>query len=218
MKPFKRIVVTVQSSFNSFIDRVENHEALSAQAMAEAKQAHAQASVKFRRLQEDGEKLLARQADLKKAHAQWAERAIQGSQENEARALECVRRMNRAKEDLAITEVQLKQHQELQGQLQEDIAQVEQKLETLRRKQHALATRQYRAEALQALQEEGTGVMEELDSIFERWETKVSETEIYGAGSPGLKDTFEQEFLSQEDEFSLRQSLQDLLTQHKKES
>lgn len=211
MRIFKRLNATIQSNFNAFLDQIENHEALVTEAMHEVKTASAQANARLARLQQDEEKLAARLAELRKDIAQWKARAIQAGTADEARALECVRRMARATTEEASTEAQLAKARELRTRLIEDLRGIQGRLDDLQRKKHALATRQFRAEAMKAIQSDGTSALDEITGIFDRWETRVTEAEGYVAGPAVLTDDFELAYRQKEDDEGLRSTLQALL-------
>lgn len=215
MRIFNRINATIQSNFNAFLDQIENHEALVTEAMQEVRLVSAQATARLARLQQDEDKLATRLADLRKDATQWKDRALQAGTQDEARALECVRRMTRAKEEAASTETQLTKARELRARLVEDLRGIQSKLDDLQRKKHALATRQFRAEAMKAIQSDGTSALDEITGIFDRWETRVSEAEGYVAGPALLADDFERSYRQKEDHEALRAALHELLTDPK---
>ncbi|ALA58839.1 PspA/IM30 family protein [Nitrospira moscoviensis] len=215
MRLFKRLNATIQSNFNAFLDQIENHEALVTEAMHEVKTAAAQAGARLARLQQDEDKLAARLNELRKEITQWKERAVQAGTADEARALECVRRMARATSEEASTEAQLNNARELRARLVEDLRGIQGKLDELQRKKHALATRQFRAEAMKAIQSDGASALDEITGIFDRWETRVTEAEGYVAGPALLTDGFEQAYRHKEDQEALRTTLQALLAESK---
>jgi phage shock protein A len=215
MRIFKRLNATIQSNFNAFLDQIENHEGLITEAMHEVKAASAQANARLARLQQDEDKLAVRLTELHNDIAQWKERAVQAGTRDEARALECVRRMARATTEKASTEIQLAKARELRARLVDDLRGIQTKLDELQRKKHALATRQFRAEAMQALQSDGTSALDEITGIFDRWETRVTEAEAYVAGPALLTDDFEFGYRQQEDQDVLRRTLQALLAESK---
>lgn len=215
MRIFKRINATIQSNFNAFLDQIENHEGLVTEAMHEVKAASAQANARLARLQQDEDKLAARLTELHNDITQWKERAVQAGTHDEARALECVRRMARATTEKASTETQLAKARELRARLVDDLRGIQTKLDELQRKKHALATRQFRAEAMHAIQSDGTSTLDEITGIFDRWETRVTEAEAYVAGPALLTDDFELGYRQQEDQDVLRRTLQALLAESK---
>ena len=215
MRIFKRINATIQSNFNAFLDQIENHEGLVTEAMHEVKAASAQANARLARLQQDEDKLAARLTELHNDITQWKERAVQAATHDEERALECVRRMARATTEKASTETQLAKARELRARLVDDLRGIQTKLDELQRKKHALATRQFRAEAMHAIQSDGTSTLDEITGIFDRWETRVTEAEAYVAGPALLTDDFELGYRQQEDQDVLRRTLQAMLAESK---
>ncbi|MBX9694658.1 MAG: PspA/IM30 family protein [Cyanobacteria bacterium] len=215
MRIFKRLNATLQSNVNVFLDQIENHEALITEAMHEVKAASAQASVRLARLQQDDDNLTARLAELRKHIAQWKERAVQAGTENEAQALECVRRMTRATAEAASTEAQQTKARELRARLVEDLRSIQAKLDDLQRKKHALATRQFRAEAMKAIHSDGATTLDEVSGIFDRWEARVTEAEGFATGPTSLTDDFELAYQQKEDQEALRATLQALLAASK---
>jgi phage shock protein A len=215
MRIFKRLNATIQSNFNAFLDQIENHEGLVTEAMHEVKAASAQANARLARLQQDEDKLAARLTELHNDITQWKERAVQAATHDEERALECVRRMARATTEKASTETQLAKARELRARLVDDLRGIQTKLDELQRKKHALATRQFRAEAMHAIQSDGTSTLDEITGIFDRWETRVTEAEAYVAGPALLTDDFELGYRQQEDQDVLRRTLQAMLAESK---
>jgi len=215
MRIFKRLNATIQSNFNAFLDQIENHEGLVTEAMHEVKAASAQANARLARLQQDEDKLATRLTELHNDITQWRERAVQAGSHDEARALECVRRMARATAEKASTETQLAKARELRARLVDDLRGIQTKLDELQRKKHALATRQFRAEAMHAIQSDGASALDEITGIFDRWETRVTEAEAYVAGPALFTDDFERGYRQQEDQDVLRRTLQALLAEAK---
>ncbi len=215
MTPFKRVAATISASFSSLMDQVENHEALVTQTIREVKHALAQATVRLNRVKQDEARLEQRLVELRQEERLWTDRAVQVGKTDEAKGLECVRRMRRVQADITAREALLRKQTDLRTQLTQDIRSIQGKLEELERRKHALATRQFRADALRMIQTEGPGVLEEIDEIFERWETRVTESEIHGGCTESLDDRLDEEFKREEDEESLRAGLRELLRKRK---
>ncbi|MDH5643256.1 MAG: PspA/IM30 family protein [Gemmatimonadota bacterium] len=210
MRFFKRLQATLQSDVNVVLDQIENHEALITEAMHEVKAASAQANVRLARLQQDEDNLTTRLTELRNNVARWKERALQAGTDNEAQALECVRRMTRATAEAASTEAQLTKARELRARLVEDLRSIQTKVDELQRKKHALATRQFRAEAMTAIHSDGATALDEVTGIFDRWEARVTEAEGFVAGPAVLIDDFELAYQQKEDHEALRATLQAL--------
>ena len=79
----------------------------------------------------------------------------------------------------------------------------------LRQQRNTMRTRQSRAEAFSVAQTELDGG--EIGQIFERWETRVAETEVAsGCLIAAVSDSFDEEFLDSEEAASLKLELQAL--------
>ncbi len=113
------------------------------------------------------------------------------------------------------TESQLARARELRTRLVDDLRGIQSRLDDLQRKKHALATRQFRAEAMKAIQSDGASALDEITGIFERWETRVAEAEGYVAGPTLLNDDFELAYRRKEDHEALQATLRDLLAESK---
>ena len=87
---------------------------------------------------------------------------------------------------------------------------MEEQLQALLEKRNLMRTRQSRAEAVKTIQGSTESFSSDLDDIFERWETRVTEKEI--AGSCCVEtDSFEEDFASEEEEMLLKSELSELL-------
>jgi hypothetical protein len=71
-----------------------------------------------------------------------------------------------------------------------------------------MRTRQSRAEAMHGMATATTPIGD-LEDLFERWETRVTEVEIAGDGGDFV-DTFEAEFESAEQTAALREELREM--------
>jgi hypothetical protein len=76
-----------------------------------------------------------------------------------------------------------------------------------------MRTRQSRAEAFSVVQGSGDVERGEIGAIFERWETRVAETEVASGCLIASLDSFDEEFLDAEEVAALRLELSDLRSQ-----
>lgn len=204
----KRLRVSLGTSFDAFINRVENHEALVGEAIREAQSAVARARVKLNHVHRDGEALQERLEGLQRAIGNWQSRARQQADSNRERALECLRRRQEAEAELAHLERETRRHAETERALTGDIAKLEAHIAALKRRKHALAARDFRSKALQCGQVAEGACLQDLEDIFERWELKLAESE---AGIECATDTFEESFVTEENRQALEAELDALL-------
>jgi phage shock protein A len=208
MARFKRWTHGVVASIDSLIVQVENHEAQVSSALRELEQGVARSKVQLMRVERDGSALQRALSEEREAAIRWRDRAAR--EEREVRALECLRRYKRSQRRvLELTQSQ-SEHARIEQQLKRDIQTLERRLLELRQQRNTMRTRQSRAEAFTVVQ--GTGDLEngELGAIFERWETRVAETEVHSGCLIATGDSFDDEFLDAEEIAALKLELDDL--------
>lgn len=216
MNPFRTLRATLSAQFADFIEQIENHEAVADGLIREVERSAAKAKVQLGRVRGDGERLARRMAELEAAKQQWTARALRCGEADRPRALECMSRLERADTDAKACEQQLTEQRKLAGQLGRDLASIEENLAALRRKRNALASREARAETLRILHEGDLGVLSEIDGLFARWETKVTQYELGSSGDAlAVDDELASTFSKEEERARLETSLDRLLRQGK---
>lgn len=211
MSAIKRLVGSIRANFEWMVNQVENHEALVTSVIQEAQAAQARAKVQLAQVKRDGEKMRQRQHELQESVTVWTERAVKSAKLDEQKALECLRRKKQAETELNTLCTQLKEHLDLEAQLNRDLGVIEGRIDELKRKRNTLKTRESRAEALRAVHQDETGIMSDLESILERWEVKVTTNEICADVSNTPSDQFVNDFKVEEDTISLKAELDALL-------
>jgi len=197
MKMFYRWKTTFVSSFEHVLNHLENHDAVIATAIREAREAGAGARVKLNRIRRDGDRMRNRIAELNAGAETWASRAVQVHGNDPGKALECVRRRNLARTEAQNLEAELAAHREIEQQLQRDLQEIERRIAELGRRRNAYSAREFRAKALGA--GEACSVVtqtESIEEVFDRWEIKLASTEPVAAAR---MDTLESEFVADEE-------------------
>lgn len=211
MRRFQRFTATCVSRFDRVVSQIENHDGLVSAAIRESEEARSRARVQLGRVRRDSTRMAQRRGELSERADRWQERALRVSGEDEARALECLRRRKRALQELAALGQQLEQHAHIEDQIRGDMGRVDERIEALRQKRNVLRTRQSRAEALTLACDEDGHLAGEIDEILERWETKVSHLEYRGDCSLAVDDDLDAGFSSEEEQTELREELAALL-------
>ena len=209
MNTLKRWTSTIGASFDWVISQVENHEALVSSAIREMQVAGKKAKAQLARVNKDGTIMMKRLEELVEEEQTWAQRALRSHKEDKARALECVRRRKLVQKQISSLDQQLRQHKEFERQLSDDLKEIDNRILLLKRKKNEMSARQYRSEAVEAGRSENLGLVAELDEIFDRWESKLTQCEIQGEHY----DSFETEFANEEEEAELEEDLADLIEQ-----
>jgi phage shock protein A len=206
---WKRWTLGMLSRIDALVTRVENHDALVTAALSDLRQATARAQVQLKRVRRDGETLSSRLTKARAAVIDWQARAKR-SLDDEARALACLRRRKDARREVTELERRLEVHARAEDQLAQDIRVLEERLRALSEQRNLMRTRQSRAEALRAIQGRQVELSEDLEDVFERWETRLAEAELASGCPLGSGDTFEAAFVRSEEDAELRSELQAL--------
>ena len=211
MKTLRRFTTSIISSFDSVVGQLENHEALVSSAIRDAEQAAGRAKAQFQRVQKDGVMLRHRLEEVRDGVRIWEERAKRCAESDEVKAIECLKRRETLKRQLAELTEQATRHATLEKQLSTDLIVVQDKLSALRQQRNILRTRQSRAEALRLIQGVDSQAIGEIDDIFDRWEASI------GAGEDSSRyalvdceDNLTTEFQSVEEQAYLRDLLAEL--------
>jgi phage shock protein A len=208
MTRWKRWTSGFVASIDSVIAQVENHEAQVASALRELEQGILRSKVQLGRVERDGVALRRTLGEERESTVRWRERAQREA--DEKRALECLRRAKRAEARSIELEKQRGDHERVQTQLTADIRTLEERLVELRQQRNTMRTRQSRAEALSVAQGMGDLREGEIGQIFERWESRVAESEISSGCDRSSVDTFDAEFTDAEEEAALKAELRAL--------
>jgi len=205
MARFKRWTHGFVASIDSMIVQVENHEALATSALRDLEQGIARSRVQLMRVERDGRALKQALGEEQESATRWRDRARR--EENEARGLECLRRHKRSEGRVAELTHNQAEHERIELQLKRDVQTLERRLIELRQQRNTMRTRQSRAEAFSVAQGQGDVAEGEIGQIFERWESRVAETEVASGCLVASIDSFDEEFLDAEEAASLKLEL-----------
>lgn len=211
MARFKRWTHGFVASIDSMIVQVENHEAQAASALRDLEQGVARSKVQLARVERDGRAMKQALDEEVEAAARWRDRARR--EEQEARALECLRRHKRAEARSKELRESYGEHERIEQTLKRDVQTLERRLTELRQQRNTMRTRQSRAEAFSVAQAQGDAENSEIGQIFERWETRIAESEVQSGCLTATVDSFDEEFLDAEEAASLKLELAELKEQ-----
>lgn len=206
---FKRWTSALVSRVDWMAAQVENQEALVNSAIREAQQATAKAKVQLARVHGDGNKLRNRLEEEQQAEQRWRDRARSCAEEDEAKALECLRRSKQAGKQAGQLKGRIEEHQRVEHQLQADVQTLQERLAELVEKRNLMRTRESRASAMKTVSEVMVPMNDGLDDIFERWDTRITEAEIISSCCE-QSDPLDSDFVTAEEEDALRAELEEL--------
>ncbi|MBX2823356.1 MAG: PspA/IM30 family protein [Gammaproteobacteria bacterium] len=215
MSLFTRLSATLVAGVDRTVSRIENHDAIVEASLREGRRAQAQARIRLRQVQRDGEKLKEREQTLETQIELWNERARATHDDDRARALECIRRRKLASTELDRVRELLKQHRKLDTDVRASLDHMGQRLQEMTQQRNQLRTRESAAQAQKVLTRIESSRDGTVDDTFERWEVSISENEIVNEFDPvgSDLDDFDAEFVAAEDRVELELELDQLLTE-----
>lgn len=206
MSLIKRISASITSSVDRAVSKVENHDAVIDVALKETQQAAARSRVRLARVRKDGDSLKARHRSLRDATVLWTERARTVAGDDEAKALECLRRRKECEAQARSLEDSIEKHRDLESRIADNLKRIEARIGEVSQQRNMMRSRQSVAEAMRVINNIEGVSYGEIEDTFDRWEINLSESEIMlGAGTPN--DPLESAFLIEEDETQLRAEL-----------
>jgi phage shock protein A len=210
MSLIRRISTSITSSVDRAVSKVENHDAIINAALRDTQQAAARSRVRLERVRKDGRSLRARQASLQQAVARWTDRARSVAADDEAKALECLRRRKDCEQQLRALEDSIEKHEELETRIAEQVKKIEARIGEVTQQRNMMRSRQSVAEAMRTIHNIEGVSYGEIEDTFDRWEINLGETEIM-TGAATRTDPLESAFLAEEDTAELRAELDELM-------
>ncbi|GAB6040545.1 PspA/IM30 family protein [Endothiovibrio diazotrophicus] len=223
MSVLKRITATLHARVERVANQLENHDAVVEAALRDGRQALACSKVRLGRVRHDGERLAAALEEARGNEAQWSARA-RACADDEAQALECLRRRRAQGKRAEELERAVADHRERAGRLAAEVAAAERRLTAFADRRNLMRGRESAAAALGTLNGSEPGVTAELEETLERWEVRLTEAELAlepgdGAGNApgGVTDPLERRFLDEEERASLLAELHALSDDRKED-
>lgn len=210
MSLIRRISTTITSSVDRAVSKVENHDAIINAALRDTQQAAARSRVRLARVKKDGDALKKRCADLKQSAARWTERARSIGADDEAKALECLRRRKDCEAQLHTLRDSIEKHDELESRIAEQVKKIEDRIGEVAQQRNMMRSRQSVAEAMRTINNIEGVSYGDIEDTFDRWEINLGETEIL-MGAVTASDPLDSAFLAEEDTAELRAELTELL-------
>lgn len=210
MSIFKRLSATFASNIDRVVGEIENNDAVIQVTLSDLRRKVATAKMRLTHVQRQA----ARLEEQIQAHAEnelrWGERAVEAAGTDEARALECVRRRQRCRQQAQQLEKGLQHYRLTAEKLAQNVTEGEKRLEEMSQRHTLMRARQSTAEALNAAIRAGDDSLHRMEDSFDRWEVRILQEEM-AADSEAVPDPLEHEFSSSENEQALRAELAALM-------
>ncbi|MGR8935424.1 MAG: PspA/IM30 family protein [Gammaproteobacteria bacterium] len=213
MNTIKRLFVSIKSQIDHVADDFENHEALAAAAIEDLQAVAGKTRLQLHRLGKMSVHY-AQQLQAQQEQARlWAERALKSRQQDEQKALQCVKRLRQTRRHIELLEQQCRETAEQEAKMRAELQAIQEQLQMLQSKKEILSARQHRACLHGAWTDSRSAALREAQSIFERWEGSVVGSE-FEAPEDLERDSFAEAFEQEEDELALKAMLDELGGQH----
>jgi phage shock protein A len=213
VKMFKRLTTTFSASFTNFVTRVEDQDAYVKQALQDARLAAGKAGVHLKKVSRDNDLLRKQLQQTNDDQQQWSVRALEVANQDEERALGCIKRKIQCEQKAIQLQKTLNSQLQLQARIQGNISQLEQRIETISRQRNVMRSRQSAADAMRVIKHIDEESPLDLEEVFENWEIRLSEDE-FGFDNTDRPDVFEAAFVAEEESLQLRKELGVLVTQN----
>jgi len=210
MNHLKRIFVSIKSQVDQVADEFENHEALAGAAIQDLQAIGSKTRLhlhKVSKLSVQYQQQLDQQQELARL---WSERAIKAREEDEQKALQCVKRLRQTQQQIKMLEKQCEQSTAQELKIRNDLNSISEQLQVLKNKKEILAARQNRASIQDSLNNTKGNPVQEVNNIFERWEGTVVSSEFEVPDHELDTDNFANEFEQEEDDLALKMMLDEL--------
>lgn len=206
MNNSKKIYISIKSQIDALADDFENHEALAETAINDLQQL----AVTTRQHEFRVNKMVTQYQQqlnaLEKEATLWSERAIKIRDEDEHKALQCVKHLRSVKQQIDQISKQLHESENQAGNIQTDLHAIQEQILQLKTKKELLAARQNRSQIQKSLQGSSTSSID-IQGVFDRWEGSVIGDEyVSSQEQDDLSSTFDQ----QDDELELQLMLEEL--------
>lgn len=213
MNSLKRIFFTLKAQLDDVADDFENHEAVAGVAIKELEAFQGKTRLHQHRLQEMIQQFETKRADLNKQADTWSARAVKVKDHDEAKALECVKRLLQVQKQIKTIEPELAKAKVQYDQCHNDLADIQAQLHASYTQKEVLSARENRIHLHTSLRSESVNPSTGAQAIFKRWEQSVIGAELTNPIA-AIKDSFADEFVQEESTLELKMLLDELANQH----
>ena len=210
MNSFKRIFVGIKTQIDHVADEFENHEALAGVAIEELQEIASKTRLHLHRVSKMSGQYQQQLIEQQEQASLWSERAIKIREKDEQKALQCVKRLRQVQKQIKSLEKQCEESTAQEEKIRADIELIQDQLQSLSNKKEILAARQNRANLQESLGDKHGGSLQDVQSVFQRWEGSVVSSEFSGPEHCVDEDSFAKPFEQEEDELALKAMLDEL--------
>ncbi|HFD12393.1 MAG TPA: hypothetical protein ENJ32_07990 [Crenotrichaceae bacterium] len=218
MNTVKRLFISIKQQIENVAEDFEDHQAFINAAITELNEVGANTQIQLNKIRNDIVRYEKSIKDNQNESERWAQRARKIHTVDEAKALDCMKRINSIKSQSQQLTEQIDHCIETERQLLKDLDAINSKRSELKIRKDNLSSRENRTVTDQILVDSQHGVVTQADKILDRWENRVVSKEykthhIEQTQHQATTDPLEQEFEQQEETQQLKQMLDRLTKQ-----
>ncbi len=195
MNSLKRLYISIKGQVDQVADEFENHEALAGVAIQDLQTIASKTRLHLHRISKMTEQYQKQLKEQKEQEILWTNRAIKAKKQDEQKALQCVKRLVQTKKQITLLEQQLQGSAEQENKIRDDLNAIQEQLQILKTKKEILAVRQNRSHLQNALQDNQSDPLGNVQQVFDRWEERVASSEFDAPAetTDALSNDFEKE-------------------------
>ena len=211
MNNLKRIFVSIKSQIDHVADEFENHEALAGVAIEDLQEIASKTRLHLHRVSKMSQQYQQQLAEQQEQAKLWSERAIKSKEDDEQKALQCIKRLREVNVQIKSLEQQCQESTVQEEKIRADIMLINEQLQSLKNKKEILAARQNRASIQESLGSHQGGSLQDVQSVFQRWEGSVVSSEFSTPEAFDVdEDSFAKPFEQEEEDRALKEMLDEL--------
>lgn len=200
MSIIKRITASVSASLEQAVGAMENHDAIIESALRDGRDAAARLKLQVRQIREQRQRDETRQDTLEQEAGRWEARAAATAEADRQRAIECLRRRDQARRELAGLRAAVEQSREQERNTERELDALTRRLQAMEARRRELNGRQLGTKGRAAIDLTGLDAGEDVRRAFDRWELDISRAEMATGQTPAvaeprdaLQDAFERD-------------------------
>ncbi len=206
MNIIKRITTAFSASIDSAVRQIENHDALVVASINHARHHVAQTQVRLARVQKEGEQLGSQLQQLHEDEARWTDRARELAMDDDEKqnALACLKRRNQCLQQIRHSNVLVEKQKVLEDEMATQLGKMQARLNEVKLEHNQMRSRSANVEVHRVVNELNYSGGESLDDIFDRWDIKLTESEMWvGSDEVMPVDPLESQFIAKESQAAL---------------
>jgi phage shock protein A len=221
MSLLKRLSTTLISRIDRVVTEIENHDAVIQAALDEMNSKMAKAKIALNQACRERDRIKTELKTQRNNDHRWQERAIICARTDETKALECLRRSRKSRDQTAVLQKSLDEYTRSIEKMTGNIQSCAQRLSEMKQRLTLMRAKQATSKAGATVQPLYGNTESVLEDTFTRWELHINHDDIllkYTKDAvEDVVDDLEHEFITQEQQDDLRNELAALLTKEKQQ-